>query len=196
MLSQQAHWHYLERRASAGARELVDKRIISPECFDVLRALQDDSLKWLANIPVEGLADLRRNREHAELREQLKKYTAQLAAAGPAELESVIREVRHSLEAMIQSQQKAIKEIELKYSVNKWKVVTGGALGGAAAAGMSFLPALAAVTGVTAPAAAAVLAAGGGAIACTKELVSEAVEKHHARRSLLGVLAIAGTKAN
>lgn len=195
MLSQQAHWHYFERCASADARELVRAGIISRESFDVLKAIQDNSLKWLANIPVEGLADLRRNREHAELREQLKRFTAQLTAAETADLSSITREVRHGLGVMIQLQQKAIADIERKYSPAKWKAVAGATLGTVAVAGMSFLPALAAVVGVTAPVATAILTIGGGAVTYTKELVGEAVEKRQARRSLLGMLAIAHAKS-
>jgi hypothetical protein len=191
LLSQQAHWHYFERCASAEARSLVNANVISRDSFDVLRAIQDDSLKWLANIPVEGLTDLRRNREHTELREQLKKFTAQLAAAGATDLQSVTREVRHGLEAMVSMQQKAIEDIERRYSPSKWKAAAGAAMGVATAAGMSFLPALAAVAGVTAPMVTAVGSVSIGAVAYAKELVGEAVEKRQAQRSLLGMLAIA-----
>jgi hypothetical protein len=69
-------------------------------------------LTWLANIPVQGLAEIRERLEHADLREQLGKITAQLTAAGPAELDAVVREVRHALEVLIQRQQKAIKDME------------------------------------------------------------------------------------
>jgi hypothetical protein len=86
MLSQSVHWYYFERCAQAEALELVNERVIARESLDILRALQDDSLTWLANIPIDGLVDLRRNLEHAELREQLKRYTTQLTSANPAEL--------------------------------------------------------------------------------------------------------------
>lgn len=195
MVSQQIHWHYFERCASAETRELVNAQVISRESFDVLRSIQDDSLRWLANIPVEGLADLRRNREHAEFREQLKKFTTQLASAGPAELFSVAREVKHGLEAMIQLQQKAIADIEHKYTPSKWKALTGASLGVVASASVSFLPALATVVGARAPVATAILSVGAGAASYTKELIGEAIEKRQARKSLLGMLAIARSKS-
>jgi len=195
LVSQKAHWHYFERCASAEARELVNAQVISRESFDVLRAIQDDSLRWLANIPLEGLVDLRRNREHAELREQLKKFTTQLAGAGAADLSSVTKEVRHGLEAMIQLQQRTIADIERRYAPSKWKAVAGAALGVAASASVSFLPALATAVGATAPVVTSVLSAGAGAVAYTKELVGEAVEKRQARTSLLGMLAIAHSKS-
>jgi hypothetical protein len=191
MLSQDAHWYYFERCAQAEARELVNERVLSRESHDILRALQDDSLTWLANIPIEGLAELRRNLEHAELREQLKKYTAQLTSAGPAGLEAVAKEVRHGLEMLIQRQQKAIREIEAKYSPKKWAAVVGGALSTAAGATMFFMPAVASVSRVPAPAAAVIAGLGGGGLAYAKELVSQVVEKRKARNTLLGLLATA-----
>lgn len=191
MLSQDVHWYYFERCAQAEARELVNERVLSHESLDVLRALQDDSLKWLANIPIEGLVDLRRNLEHAELREQLKKCTAQLSSAGPAELEAVTREVRHGLEVMIQRQQKAIKDIEARYSPKKWAAVVGGALSTAAGASMFFMPALAAASGVTAPVASVIAGLGGGGVAYARELAGQIVEKRKARKTLLGMLASA-----
>lgn len=191
MLSQSVHWYYFERCAQAEALELVNERVLARESLDILRALQDDSLTWLANIPIDGLVDLRRNLEHAELREQLKKCTAQLTSADPAELEAVTREVRHGLEVMIQRQQQSIKDIEAKYSPKKWAAVVGGALSTAAGASMFFMPALAAASGVTAPVASVIAGLGGGGVAYAKELASQVVEKRKARKTLLGLLATA-----
>lgn len=42
--------------------------------------------------------------EHSELREHLKKITAQLTSAEAPELEAVVREVRHGLAVLIQEQ--------------------------------------------------------------------------------------------
>jgi hypothetical protein len=191
MLNQQAHWYYFELCALADARELVNEKVLTRESFDVLRALQDDSLTWLGNIPIEGLVELRRNLEHVELREQLKKYTAQLTLAGPADMEAITREVRHGLEVMIQRQQKVIKDIEAKYSPKRWAAVVGGALSSATAASMFFMPALAATAGVTAPEASVIAGLAGGGLAFTKELVGQLVEKRNARKSMLGLLATA-----
>jgi hypothetical protein len=191
MLTQDVHWYYFERCALAEARELVSEQVISRGSLDVLRALQDDSLAWLANIPIEGLVELRRNLEHAELREQLKKCTSQLTSAGPAELEAVTKEVRHGLEVMIQRQAKAIRDIEARYSPKKWAAVTGGALSMAAGAAMFFMPALAALTGINAPVATALAGLGGGGLAYVKELAGQTVDKRQSRKAMLGLLATA-----
>lgn len=190
-LIQRSHWYYFERCVHAEASQLVNERVLSRDSLSILRALQDDSLTWLANIPIEGLAELRRNGEHAELREHLKKCTAQLTSAGPVELEAVTKEVRHGLEVLIQRQQKAIHEIEAKYAPKKWAAVTGGALGMAAGATMLFMPALAVAAGVAVPVASVLTGLASGGVAYAKEKVGEAIDKRTARRSMLGLLAIA-----
>jgi hypothetical protein len=195
LLSQPAHWYYFERSAQAETRALVNERILRPESFDILRALQDDSLTWLANIPVKGLADIRERMEHAELREQLGKITAQLTAAGPAELDSVVREVRHALEVLIQRQQKAIKDIEAKYSPKNWSSGVGAVIGAIGGASMYFMPSLAALAGVTAPVATVLGAAGAGGLAAAKEAVGQFVEKRKAGKTMLGMLATARNRS-
>jgi hypothetical protein len=191
MLSQSVHWYYFELCARSEAQELVKQQVLSREALDVLRALQDDSLAWLANIPLEGLVDLREHMEHAELREHLKKVTAQLTAAGPADLEVVVREVRHGLNLLIDRQRKAIKDIEDKYSPKYWSTGVGSVIGAVAGASMFFMPALAATVGVSAPATAILGAIGGGGLAMAKDAVSQNVEKRRARRSMLGILSTA-----
>jgi hypothetical protein len=191
ILSQDTHWHYFELCVQAEVSQLVNDKVINRESLDVLRAMQDDSLTWLANIPIEGLAELRRNHEHAELREHLKKCTAQLTSAGPAEIEAVTKEVRHGLEVMIQRQQKAIIDIEARYAPKKWAAVTGGALSLAAGASMVFMPALAVAAGVAIPVASALAGLGGGGVAYIKEMVGQATDKNRARKSMLGLLATA-----
>jgi hypothetical protein len=173
----------------------VNQRILRPEAFDILRALQDDSLTWLANIPVQGLADIRERMEHAELREQLGRITAQLTAAGPAELDAVVREVRHALEVLIQRQQRAIKDIEAKYSPKKWAAGAGAVIGALGGASMYFMPSLAVLAGVSAPVAGVLAASGAGGVAAAREAVSQFVEKRKARKTMLGMLATARSKS-
>lgn len=191
MLSRDAHWYYFERCAHAEVRELVNERILSRDSLDVMRALQDDSLTWLANIPIEGLVELRRNQEHSELRQQLNKCTEQLASAGPVELESVTREVRHELAVLIQRQQKIIKDIENKYSQKTWTALATTLLTTTAGASMMFMPSLAAAAGVVTPTATAIAGLAGGGLLYANNLTNQYLEKRNTRRSMLGLLATA-----
>jgi len=191
LLSQPAHWHYFERCSTAEARELVNQRVLSDAAFDTLRALQDDSLTWLANVPIDGLAELRRNREHAQLRERLKKCTAQLVAAESSDLESVTKEVRHELSVLIQEQQAAITAIERKYSPKTWGVAAASGVAGLTGAVMVFMPSLSSMIGLAPPLVAGAAAVGTLGSGLIKELAARNVEKRQTRTGLLGMLATA-----
>lgn len=186
------HWHYFSLCAAASARELVNKKVLSEANFVTLRALQDDSVSWLANIPIEGLVDMRRNLEVAVFREELKKYTSQLAAAGPLELNDVVKEVNYGLASLVQRHAKAMEDVKTKYWPKVVGAATGAVVGAASMGSLAFLPALASVVGVAAPAGAVVGALGGGALSAVREIAAAKAEQRQlSRHSLMGMLASA-----
>jgi hypothetical protein len=189
LLSQPVHWHYFEKISEANAKELRSKEVISEQAFQTLRAVQDDSLSWLASIPVSTLSDLIRNNEHRWLREELNKYTTQLASLEHIDTSAMIREVRHGLDSLVQRQHKNLKDIERKYSPKKAGVYVGGAAGVGLAASAMMLPSLSPLLGISVPAIALAAVVSGTVIGYSKEKIGEAVEKRQAERSILGVLA-------
>ena len=189
LLSQPVHWHYFEKIAQANARDLRSKNVISDQALQTLHAVQDDSLSWLANIPVATLAQLISNNEHRWLREELNKYTSQLASAGPIETNEMIREVSHGLASLVQRQRKNLKDIESKYAPKKAAIITGGFMGAGLVASAVMIPLLSPLLAVGAPAVALAGVATGALVGFGKEKVGEVVEKHHAGKSMLGVLA-------
>lgn len=191
LLSQRAHWHYFEKCAAATAFDLRRKDIISSQAFETLRAFQDDSLSWLANISVPQLTELIANNEHKWLREELNKYTTQLANSDGIDPNEMLREVSHGLASLVQRQQKAMGEIERKYAPKKNMVYGTTAVGMALAATAHMLPVLSPFLGVAAPLIAGAAAVGAGVLGLTKEKIAEATERHQAQRSMLGVLATA-----
>lgn len=195
LLCMPAHWHYFEVCSGTAARELVEQRVLNEQTYQTLRAMHDDSLGWLANVPVRGLLELRIKGEHVALREELKRQTSQLAAAGGVGLDEVVREVNHGLSVLVQRQQKAIKEVEERYKSKYASTVTGALLGAGAGAAMLLMPSLALVAGITAPAAAAVGALVGGGGTLAKEKAAEVVEKRNVSKTLVGMLATARNQA-
>lgn len=191
LLSQRAHWHYFEKCATATALELRRKEVISSQAFGTLRALQDDSLSWLANISVQQLTELIANNEHRWLREELSKYTTQLANKDGIDPNAMLREVNHGLASLVQRQQKAMNEIQRKYAPKKSAAYVPAAVGLASAASAYMLPFLAPYLAVAVPLAAVVGAVGTGAVGFVKEAVAEATEKRQAQHSMLGILATA-----
>lgn len=193
LLSQATHWHYFEKCAAANAADLRRREVLSEQAFQTIRAVQDESLSWLANIPVDGLRELIANNEHRWLREELNKYTNQLAGAGEIETSEMVREVSHGLASLVQRQQKAMYDIEKKYEPKKWAAYLGGGAG-LVAAGAAMLPILSPLLGVAIPAAAAAAAVGGGALGFGKEKIGELAEKRQAQQSMIGMLATARPK--
>ncbi|QGA51428.1 hypothetical protein [Pseudomonas brassicacearum] len=189
LLSQPVHWHYFEKIAQANARDLRSKNVISDQALQTLQAVQDDSLSWLAAIPVTTLVQLISNNEHRWLREELNKYTSQLASTGPIDTNEMIKEVSHGLASLVQRQRKSLKDIELKYAPKKAAVLTGSIIGAGLVASAVMLPLLSPLLAVGAPAVALAGAASGAFIGYSKEKIGEAVEKRHAGQSMLGVLA-------
>lgn len=189
LLSQRAHWHYFEKCALANAEDLRRKSVLSEQAFQTLRAVQDDSLSWLATIPVQTLTELIANSEHRWLREELNKYTAQLAGSTAIDTNDMLREVSFGLASLVQRQQKAMSDIERKYAPKKMAAYFGGGSGLVVAATAAMLPSLSPLLGVAIPAVAAAAAVGGGVLGFGKEKVAELVERRQAERSMLGVLA-------
>jgi hypothetical protein len=187
LLTQRVHWHYFEKCAEASAKSLVQKAVLTDQGFASLRALQDSSLTWLANIPVEALAELHRNLEHQDFREEIKKCTAQLAAAGTVEIDAAVREVSTSLAYLLSKQEKALRDIEDRYAPRKWGVAAGGMVGSVTAASAFLMPTLAPLLAAAVPVAIAATAVAKFAVEKTGELV----EKKRASKTLIGVLAIA-----
>lgn len=191
LLSQPVHWHYFEKIAQANAKDLRSQNVLSDQAFQTLHAIQDNSLSWLANIPVTTLVQLISNNEHRWLREELNKYTSQLASAGPIDTNEMIKEVNHGLASLVQRQRKSLNDIESRYAPKKAAVLTGGILGAGLVASAVMLPLLSPLLAVGAPAVALAGAASGALIGFGKEKIGEVVEKRHAGKSMLGVLATA-----
>lgn len=191
LLNQETHWHYFEKCADATSVDLVRKNILSDQAFQNLRAIQDDSLSWLANIPIEELAKMIEAGEHRWLREELAKCTAQLAAAKAGNLDATVREVRHGLDSLVQRQVKAMREIEKKYEPKKWQPGVGLGASLAVVGVAAMLPILAPTLGIVAPAVAAGAAAVLAVRTYTQEKAGEFIEKRQARSSMIGILATA-----
>jgi hypothetical protein len=189
LLSQPVHWHYFEKIAQANARDLRSKNVISDQALQTLHAVQDDSLSWLANIPVTTLVQLISNNEHRWLREELNKYTSQLASTGPIDTNEMIKEVSHGLASLVQRQRKSLKDIELKYAPKKAAVLAGGIISAGLVASAVMLPLLSPLLAVGVPTVALAGAASGALIGFGKEKIGEVVEKRYAGQSMLGVLA-------
>ncbi|MNJ37515.1 hypothetical protein D3C77_323350 [compost metagenome] len=101
----------------------------------------------------------------------------------------MIREVNHGLASLVQRQRKNLEDIELKYAPKKAAVLAGGIIGAGLVASAVMLPLLSPLLAVGVPTVALAGAASGALIGFGKEKLGEVVEKQHAGKSMLGVLA-------
>ncbi|MDT7819574.1 hypothetical protein [Xanthomonas hortorum] len=190
LFSQAVHWHYFERIAEANATELRAKNVISQQSLHTLRSVQDDSLSWLATIPVETLASLISQGEHRWLREELDKVTKHLNHDGEFDSNEMIREVNHGLAMLVQRQREALKEIERKHAPKIASIMTGGMTGLGLSASALLIPSLSPYLGVAVPLASAAAAVGGAAVGMARDKAAELTEKKQLKHSMLGVLAM------
>lgn len=189
LLSQAAHWHYFEMSARASAQALVRTNVLSEQSYQTLRAIQDDSMGWLADIPMDTLRDLIANNEHRWFREEMNAHTERVAMQSPIDADAMVREVNHGLAAMVQKQQAVMNEIQKKYAPGKVAVIAAGIAGVGTAGLVTMMPMLSPLLGATLPAVAAVGSVVGAAVGVGQAKVGELVEKRQARRSMIGVLA-------
>lgn len=189
LLSQPVHWHYFEMSARASAQALVRTNVLSEQSYQTLRAIQDDSMGWLADIPMDTLRDLIANNEHRWFREEMNTHTERVAMQSPIDADAMVREVNHGLAAMVQKQQAVMNEIQKKYAPGKAAVIAAGIAGVGTAAAVTMMPMLSPLLGATLPGVAAVGSVVGAAVGVGQAKVGELVEKRQARRSMIGVLA-------
>lgn len=185
LLSQPVHWHYFEKCAAVGADELHREDILSERALQTLRAVQDDSLSWLASISVELLAELIKKGEHKWLRSELDEYTKQLAGLELKDINRVVAEVSHGLASLVQKQRQSMREIEKKYEPGKNAALFKMAAGASICASAWFLPAISPLVGALG----AYVTLKEGAYEYLQKKIEEGTEKKHLNCSMLGVLA-------
>jgi hypothetical protein len=181
------HWHYLERVSVAATNDLERKGILPKGSLGVYRGLQDSSLAWLGNVPIDALVSLRRDEANKDFRKRMAELAKELDSASISDVEKIAREVAHGLASIINTHQKEIRELEAKWATKYAKTLLFA--GGASILTLAapYLPILGAIAGTGS----AVAAAGSIAVAYAKDKIDEVAERRRLSRSLIGVLASA-----
>jgi hypothetical protein len=100
-------------------------RIFSKET-EVIAALQQEHLKWLGNIPLDKLRELRERGEIADLRELLERNIRLVENCGDDEFLDLGLQVRNNIEKALEKHSLEVFEIQKKF---KRMVKFGGAEG-------------------------------------------------------------------
>lgn len=182
MLCLDVHWHYYTLCSQIYEDKLRSINLLKPETVSTIRSLNDPRFKWLGNIPINELVELRKSNENEDFRRKLSEHTNQLYEAGLNNLDKIANEVSRAISSLLAEHQNKIQQIEEEYNKKhidtlKTTLLTAPAL---------FVPTLAPFTGILQPLAIA------GKYGLDK--IQEIKDKKKAAKSLTGVLAKAAEK--
>jgi hypothetical protein len=189
LLTQPVQWHYFETIARSNADALRARSVITEQASQTLRSIQDDSLAWLASIPVSTLATLIADNEHQWLRKELDQFTNKLTDLGDTNTSEMVRELNFGLASLVQKQQKGMRDLERRYAPKYASLLAAGAAGIGAAATAAFLPSLSPLLGLGIPNVMAATTAGGMLVGYGKTKLDARFDKQCSEQSMLGVLA-------
>lgn len=150
---------------------------LDPAHETLIRGLGHERMRWLNNVPIDALIELRRNGENVQFRDRLLKSFNALHGADMSNIDRVAAEMATEISRMQAEHDAHIKEIQEKYQAKYGQT----AVGAWAAAGAAFIPALAPFVGTAAPFAVAAKYAW--------DKIAETSERRAAERSLVGVVA-------
>lgn len=115
----------------------------------ILNALQDEELRWLGNIPLNKIKELRQRGELQDMRDLLSNNTGNIQSANENDFAEVTLQVKYSLDEGFKKHSAKVAELDKKYrSIYKIDVptlVVSGTLGLAS----SLYPPLALAAGIT-----------------------------------------------
>lgn len=169
-----AQWYFLKKYFEGLGGHEFDSETIT-----TLEALEDPSLRWLSNVPIDTLARLRREGANSGFRKRLQSALQEMEESRRSNSTACVHQVSRTLHSMVTEHQIEIEKIVEKYQA-KHKQTALAAWTGAAAL---FVPAVGQVLAPT--------TAGAVFLRYASDKLSEEDELKKARGSLIGVLAAA-----
>lgn len=176
VMSLPVHWHYSNLLRKAREAGLMGEKILSDDHAPLLQALGASEHRWLGNVPIAALVEVRRNGENADFRARLGVLTKELYDADEATLDTAINKVGRALTELLVEHDRKVETLIATYQT-QYMPQAVGAWVTLCASWMPLFPSLA-------PPAALGFAA---AYAGTK--AAETLERRRLSRILTGVLA-------
>ena len=174
-VEQQAYYYGLV--AETASQRLVHLQLLDKGTRTLLEALSSQRLKWLSNVPMEALVDLRSRNENSVFRQRLSSCINKLHESTLEEIDKVVNEVCHDISVIIAEHDMQLADIQSRYK----RVYGQTAVAAWAAFTALIIPTLAPFIGTTAPFALATKYAW--------DKIGELSEKRKLSKSLTGVLA-------
>lgn len=118
----------------------------------IINALQEEKLKWLGNVPLNKIKELRQRGELQELRDILSKNVKDIANVSDEEFVEVGRRVKYNLEEAFKRHDSEVKGLNekyrRKYKIDAASIVVSGTLGMVSALFPPFAQAIGAFSGI------------------------------------------------
>lgn len=183
MLSLDVRWHFANLRSRVRNTAAVDGGLTDTKTLALLQVLENGPTRWLGNVGIDDLVELRRAGANAEFRSRMARVSDRLGSTDVSDLGRVAGEIEREFRGIVDEHDAEARKIRDRYSARNASFLSG-AVFSAAASLTPWLP-------TVAPA-----VAGAGALAA---LVSSGTaqlgESRQLRRTLLGVLAASARKA-
>ena len=170
--------HYFSLCAKVNKGVLFGQDLLKPNTIETLDALNQSEHRWLGNVPIDSLVQLRIENQNLEFRKRLDGFLTEMNNVAIDDLDRVAAEVSRGLGAMIFEHQKDLKRIQEEFSRRHKKTAVGS---WATLAGQ-FIPLLAPI---------APLFAAPSIGKYVWDKIDESSERRKALNSLVGVLATA-----
>ena len=184
MMPLAVHWHYFQLCSRLFERRLKDLGLLQEETVAEIRSLETPSHRWLGDLPMDGLVQLRLRGENELFRARMRDFTGALQGSNLSDINRVAAEVSRAISALILEHQKTIREIQEKY--DRHAIHTALLAGVTLAA--TIVPTIGPLFGGVA------LLAPAGKFAW--DTLSKQLDRRAASRSLMGVLAEASSNDN
>lgn len=112
--------------------EHLERKPISKDML-IMNALQQEELKWIGNVPLNRIKELRERGELQEIRNIIGQNIKDIANASDEEFVEVGRQVKHNLEETFKRHASEVKDLDekyrRKYKIDVASVVVSGSLG-------------------------------------------------------------------
>lgn len=115
----------------------------------IVNALQQDDLKWLGNVPIDKLCELRQRGEMSELRDIISRNVREIENASDEDFSSVGKNVRYNIEQALKNHQSEVKDLKEKFRVKYMMDTTEIAVTGTLAIVSALFPPAALALGIT-----------------------------------------------
>ena len=187
MLCIESQWHYYQLCTKMFEGRLFSADLLKTSTMNTIRALNENRVEWLGNIPIDILVRLREQNENEEFRKRIAEFTSVLHDASIDDIDRVASEVVRGIASLLSEHKNKVREIQEK--CNRFHAQT--LVAGIVSLAPVFIPSLAPFVQYIPPLALAGTLAG----KYLWDKTGERFEKGQLSRSLMGVLASAREKS-